>query len=242
MRSYLYLLCLSLGLLIPTVGEAQGAEPFHYKAGKHGNGELKYIDDIPVLILQGTPKEMGEQTGVLVVRQVKPLFNFPRDYFLGECTNEILRTNPKWTKQDAVFKLEIAAAELALWPLVQKKAASLEDNFPEAHRAELKALADAVGKDVVGHYQLVASNGLFDLGHIPQSELARGCSSVIIPPQQSATKGVLFGRNLDFFHFGYLHQYSLLIVYRSNDPKKHSFASAAFPGLVGCFTGMNDAG
>ena len=229
---------MSLGL----VGDAYGAEPFRYKPGEHGKGKFTYVEGIPVLILQGTPEEMGEQIGVLAARQAKPLFKFPRDYFLGECSNEILRANPKWNKQAAAFKLEIGAAELLLWPLVQKKAAKLEGNFPESHRIELKAIADAAGKDVVGHSQLVASNGLFDLGHVPQSELARGCSSLIIPPQLSATKGVLFGRNLDFSHFGYLHQYSLLMVYRSNDCKKRSFASAGFPGLVGCFTGMNDAG
>lgn len=242
MRNLFSLMCFSLGLLIAPTGDVECSEPFRYQVGKHGLGELKYVDCIPVLILQGTPEEMGEQTGVLAVRQAKSLYNFPRDYFLGECTIEILRTNPKWTKQDAQFKLAIMAAELALWPQVQKKAARLEDNFPRAYRSELKAITDAAGKDVVSHHQLVAGNGLFDMGHIPQSELARGCSSVIIPPRLSANMGLLFGRNLDFYHFGYLQQYSLLMAYRSSDPKKHSFVSAGFPGLVGCFTGMNDVG
>ena len=233
------LLCLSFGLLIVTTCKAQGAEPFRYQAGKHGNGELMYVNGIPVLILQGSPEEMGEQTGVLAVRQAKPLFNFPRDYFLGECTNEILRTNPKWTKQGTLFKVALATAERTFWPPLQKKAASLEPNFPKSQLAELDALIKAGQMD---RQHLISANGMFDLGHVPQSELLRGCSSVIIPPKHSRTKGLLFGRNLDFYHFGYLHQYSLLMVYRSNDPKKHSFASAGFPGFVGSFTGMNDAG
>ena len=95
---------------------------------------------------------------------------------------------------------------------------------------------------MVGRGRLVAANGMFDLAHVPPGELLRGCSSVVITPQHSRTKGLLFGRNLDFPHFGYLHRYSLLMVYRSGDPKVHSFASAGFPGFVGCFTGMNDAG
>ena len=242
MRGLFCLLCLSFGFMLRPAGEARGAEPFRYQAGEHGKGKLTYVNGIPVLVLEGSPNEMGEQTGVLAARQAKPLFDFPRDYFLGECGNEILRTNPEWIERDGRFKLAIAAAELALWPQVQKKAAGLEANFPEAHRAELKALADAAGRDVVSHDRLVAANGLFDLGHVPHSELARGCSSAIVPPELSATKGLLFGRNLDFFHFGYLHRYSLLMVYRSNDPRKRAFVSAGFPGLVGCYTGMNDAG
>ncbi len=229
-------------LLLLTAGGLQGAEPFRYKAGEHGKGKLTYVNGVPVLILRGSPKEMGEQTGALAARQAKPLFDFPREYFLGECANEILRTNPTWTKRDARFKLALATAELTLWPHVVKKAASLERNFPEAHRAELKALADAAGKGVTDYARLAAINGLFDLGHVPQGELVRGCSSVIVPPRHSSTKGLLFGRNLDFYHFGYLHHYSLLTVYRSDDPEKHAFASAGFPGFVGCFTGMNDAG
>lgn len=244
MRSSLSLLYLSFGLFVANDSIAQEvkAKPFAYKVGKHGKGELKYVNGIPVLILEGTPEEMGEQMGELAVKQVKPLFNFPLDYFKGEATNEILRTNPTWKKDEFRFKAALTGAELIWWPALQKKATGLEPNFPAAYRKEIKAIAEAAGKEIVTEEKLVSSNGMFDLGHIPQSELARGCSSFIIPPQQSATKGVLFGRNLDFYHFNYLYKYSLLVVYKSNDPKKHSFASAAFPGFVGSFTGMNDAG
>lgn len=247
MRDLMCLVSLSLGVFAPVPGLALGTEPFRYKAGEHKTGrvkgELKDADGIPVLVVQGSPEQMGEQIGVLGVRQAKPLFNFPRDYFREESADSILRANPKWANRDNEFKEAIANAEAVFWPLVQKKAVSLEDNFPDAHRTELRAIADAAGRNGVSYDQLVAGNALFDLEHVSPGELLLGCSSVIIPPKHSKTKGLLFGRNLDFPHFGYLHQYSLLTVYRSNDPKrKHSFASAGFPGFVGCFTGMNDAG
>lgn len=229
-------------IFVPSGHDVLGAEPFRYQVGKHGQGELKYINDIPVLLLAGTPKEMGEQTGVLAARQAKPLYRFPRDYFLGECTTELLRTNPTWTKQSRGFRFALIAAEATLWPAVQKTAARLEKNLTDAHRSELSAIAEAAGMDVVGPFQLTAANGLFDLGHIPQSELLRGCSSLIVPAEYSATKELLFARNLDFPHFGYLHHYSLLTVYRSSDSQKRSFVSAGFPGFAGCVTGMNDAG
>lgn len=133
-----------------------------------------------------------------------------------------------------------AMVEKELWPKFEKVASKLEPNFPKPHLKELEALSKA---GEVDREQLIASNGMFDLGHIPPGELLRGCTSVIIPARHSNTQGLLFGRNLDFSHFGYLYQYSLLTVYKSDDPKKkHSFASAGFPGFVGCFTGMNDAG
>src|SRR4029077_14149014 len=46
-------------------GVAQPAEPFRFPEGKHGKGELKYVNGVPVLVLAGTPEEMGEQMGVL---------------------------------------------------------------------------------------------------------------------------------------------------------------------------------
>lgn len=211
-----------------------GAERFRYRAGEHGKGKLTYVNGVPVLTLEGHPAEVGEQTGVLAVRQAKPLYNFPRDYFRCECTATLRGAFPKL----AAGQIR-AMEEEVLWPKFQKVAAKLEPNFPGAHRAELDALIKAGQLD---RDQLIASNGMFDLGHVPQSELLGGCSSVIIPAEHSATRGPLFGRNLDFSHYGYLHHYSLLMVYRSGDPKRHSFVSAGFPGFVGCFTGMNDAG
>lgn len=130
MRRELYL-CFPFALMLLTASGLRGAEPFRYKVGEHGKGKLAYVSGAPVLILRGSPKELGEQTGVLAVRQAKPLFNFPREYFLGEYANEILRTNPTWTKQDARFKLTLATAELTFWPQVLKGAARprlLDDN------------------------------------------------------------------------------------------------------------------
>lgn len=240
MRTCFCLLC----LFVAPAGAVSAGEPFRYTEGEHDTGqfkgELKYVGKsgdfkgVPVLILEGSPEQMGEQIGALAVRQSKSLYHFPRDYFRRECTTMLREAFPKLAED----KLK-AMEEQVLWPRFQKVAMKLEPNFPKTHLAELDALIKA---GQVNREQLIASNGMFDLGHLPQNELLGGCSSVIIPPQHSATHGVLFGRNLDFSHFGYLHRYSLLMVYRSNDPKKHTFASAGFPGFVGCFTGMNDAG
>lgn len=230
MRSLLWMTCF---LLIAPIAVAQDVKPFRFKANESGQGKLTYFGDIPVLILQGSPEEMGEQAGVLVVSQVGPLLKFPRDNFRYEATLMLRDSFPNMPAKD------IAAMEEKLWPKAQKIALKLVNNFPKSQRDELEAMIKAGMAD---RQQLLAANGIFDLENISPTALLFGCSSLLIPPQQSATGGVLFGRNLDFSHFGYLHQYSLLTVYRSTDKSKRAFVSAGFPGLVGCFTGMNDAG
>ena len=44
---------------------AVGDEPFRYPEAKHGRGELRYVNGVPVLLVQGAPAEIGEQIGAL---------------------------------------------------------------------------------------------------------------------------------------------------------------------------------
>jgi predicted choloylglycine hydrolase len=69
---------------------------------------------------------------------------------------------------------------------------------------------------------------------------AIGCSALIVEGVRSETGQPLFGRNLDFPTSGYLQEYSLVTVYQPTG--KHAFVAVTFPGLVGCLSGMNDAG
>jgi hypothetical protein len=103
--------------------------------------------------------------------------------------------------------------------------------FPESQRRELEALAKASGVDfdtmAFGHI-------MYELSHYP------ACSSLGIEPARSATGATLLGRNLDFPTFGFLDKFSIVVVERPLG--KHAFASITFPGMVGVFSGMNDAG
>jgi predicted choloylglycine hydrolase len=82
--------------------------------------------------------------------------------------------------------------------------------------------------------KIVAGNTLFDIKKMLL------CSALLVEPDRSATGGPLLGRNLDYPSLGWIHEYSLVTVYRPRG--KHSFVSIGFPGLVGCLSGMNDAG
>jgi hypothetical protein len=103
--------------------------------------------------------------------------------------------------------------------------------FPADYKRELEALARGAG---VEREPVIAGNTFFDIKKVI------ACSAVLVTAGRSSTGGPLLARNLDYPSLGYIDQYSLVTVYR---PKgKHAFASVGFPGLVGCVSGMNDAG
>jgi hypothetical protein len=185
---------------------ARAADESRYSDGKSGAGELKHVNGIPVLIVEGTPEDMGKQAGALVGKPLQKLVEFPRDLVKKEGMG-------------------------ALWPVLIATAKGMEPQFPPDHVKELDALA----KEAKVDRDLLLFGNTF-----PDISKAVGCSSLIIGKERSATGEPLFGRNLDYPTMGYLHEYSLVTVYR---PKgKHAFASIGFPGMIGCLSGMNDAG
>lgn len=119
----------------------------------------------------------------------------------------------------------------ASWPLFVRSGEGMVRHFPADYRTEMNAIAKASG---AGTDVLTISNTFFDL----KSTFL--CSALMVEPPRNATGGVLFGRNLDYPSLGYIHEYTLVTVYRPTG--KHAFVSVGFPGLVGVVSGMNDAG
>ena len=66
---------------------------------------------------------------------------------------------------------------------------------------------------------LTFENVVYDLSRFP------ACSTLAVESSHSALGGPLFGRNFDFPSFGFLNNYSLLIVYRPEG--KHAFVSSS---------------
>jgi predicted choloylglycine hydrolase len=207
---YLLLPMLCLTASLP----AQGDEPFRYPEGKHGKGELRYLHGVPVLLVEGTPEEIGEQVAVLAGKAAKRLMNYPRE---------------------AVSHLATPVGMKALWPTIVKEGYRLHQNFPEDYRKELDAMIQASGN---AREPAIVGNTIFDLKYLFLPLL--GCSVLIVEADHSQTGQPLFGRNMDHLGLGYLPRYTLVTVYR---PKgKHAFACVGWPGMVGVISGMNDAG
>ncbi len=189
---------------IPAV--ARSDEPFRYPEAKHGKGELKYRNGVPVLTVEGTPEEIGEQVAVLAAKPAERLFRYPK---------EVLKE----------IKAEFA------YPLLTRTGKLMLPQFPDDYRKELDAFVKAgFDRDL-----LIVANTMFDIQKL------FACSSLVVDPDRSATKGSLLARNLDFVTLGYLQDYSLVTVYRPAG-KKHAFVSVGFPGIIGCLSGMNETG
>jgi len=204
-RRHNVLLSMALLALGLSAGLARG-EPGRFPEKQVDGASLAYVNEVPVLTIQGSPKEMGSQLASLVGPATEKLMDYPRQTFARNGNKDT------WAR--------LIEAARALWP-----------NIPARHREEINTVVRLAGVD---RDALLAGNVMMDIYR------GLGCSSLVVEPSRSATGGPLFGRNLDFFSNGYLHQYTLLTVYR---PKgKHAFASVGFAGLFGCLSGMNDAG
>ena len=55
-------------LLIALASSASADGPFRYPEARHGGGELKYVGNIPVLTVIGSPEEIGDQLGALALK------------------------------------------------------------------------------------------------------------------------------------------------------------------------------
>lgn len=109
-----------LALLI--LGSSRADEPKSFPPAKHKGGELKYIDKVPVLTLRGKPAEMGEQFGILAIRNAPDLTALHQQ-FLKDSGQE------------------------SRYPIIVTMARAMKDNFPKNHLAEMEAAALASDRD-----------------------------------------------------------------------------------------------
>jgi isopenicillin-N N-acyltransferase-like protein len=118
---------------------ARADKPFRYPEGKHGKGELKYVKNVPVLTVEGTPEEIGAQIGALAGKPLKP-------------------------KADTIKKelLKLIRLEGA-WTFLVKSCNGLLKKFPEDYRKEIDAVAKASGID---RDLIVVANTFPDLAKI----------------------------------------------------------------------------
>lgn len=211
LRPRLFLLALVLaGLTAPV----QSAEPFRYPEGKHGKGELRFLNGFAVLTVEGTPEEIGEQVAVLAGKPAERLLSFPREL---------------------LARMVTAPGAKALWPILSKQGNALVPNFPPDHRRELEAFIKTAGID---REAIVAANTVFDLKYLVMPLIH--CSALVVESDRSRTSQPIFGRNMDYNALGYLHAYGLITVYRQKG--KHTFAAIGWPGTVGVVSGINDKG
>lgn len=114
---------------------ARAEEPKRFPAATHKGGELKYVGKVPVLVVKGTPAEMGEQFGTLAVANA-----------------------PGLTKLHEQFLSDMGLT--GSYRFIEAVARKLKPNFPAHHAAELEAAAKASGR---GEGLLLFANTVADL-------------------------------------------------------------------------------
>lgn len=131
-------LCLSLFLVASPNAWAQDPaahESFRYTEAKHAAGSLTYHGKIPVLIVEGTPEEIGAQIGQLQLNHVVTLQKLLEDYVRFRGWQEI-------------------------YPYLLRAGGLLELNFPKNHRQEFAA---ATKQTKVNRDLLTLVNTAFDV-------------------------------------------------------------------------------
>lgn len=171
----------------------------------HAGGNLRHVHGVPVVTVAGTPEQMGEQFGVLAIKNAPALDKLFED-FLKDAG---IRNNG----------FAVLAAKRFV-PAV-----------PSHLRAEIEAAAKSSGRDVdLGYF----ANTIYDLS------TGMGCSTVVVEPGRSRTGGPLFGRNFDWLPTQGIMEHTLLAAFKPAG--KRAFVTVTVTPIVGCISGMNDAG
>ncbi|HEX4147053.1 MAG TPA: C45 family peptidase [Pirellulales bacterium] len=131
-------LVLLLSVWLGMAALAAAREPLEFEPGRHGNGSLEMVGNVPLVIVRGTPEQMGEQLGALTAG---PLADIA-------------------ARQEAI----VAGFGLpAQSPLLLGFGAALATRVPASHLAELKAVAKSSG---VSYDFLLLGNVVYDVAKI----------------------------------------------------------------------------
>ena len=112
LRSLVPRLIFFLAILGAILGalRAQAAEPFMFREGRHKQGELKYINGLPVLIVRGTPAEIGEQEAVLTAQVAQDVMAYPKEVLslIGREDSWLVGCRDHAAQQDLAARLQQA--------------------------------------------------------------------------------------------------------------------------------------
>lgn len=129
-------LVMFIAIVLPSLSSRTLAgDTFRYPEGRHGRGELRYFENVPVLVVRGSHAEMGEQIGVLALKPAAKVMELVNGFADRQIPNNMR-------------------------PIADFAMQALYGNFPAEYREELEAMAKAAGVD---KKTLVMANTIIDL-------------------------------------------------------------------------------
>jgi isopenicillin-N N-acyltransferase like protein len=125
-------LIVCLWAMAATAAQQPAERPF--VEGRYERGELKYINDLPVLTVEGTPEQIGRQKAALTGDVAKSLMTYPKSLL------------KHFGREDQ-------------WPKIVEMGKLLVPQIPADHREELRAFAEKSG---ISGEQGIVANTLVD--------------------------------------------------------------------------------
>ena len=185
-------------------------------------GKLDNVNGINVLVLEGSPYDMGFEQGTLLKTEINKVY---KQYLYKKVFEE-------WTKQIAILGKGGAKAYSDPRGAMIDHSNKMEPFIPDEFKQEMHGLADGAG--------LKYEDVLILSSHVDYFAIL--CSTFVARGTMTADGTLIEGRNLDWAKGGLkdLDPLTTLIVRKPD--KGHAFASVIYPGIVGDLTAINDAG
>ena len=175
------------------------------------------IPDFAPAEVEGGKLEVHEGTPLLRMRGTPYECGYQHGRLLGEHVRILFDRYLKLFAGNFRYDLDLAR--------------TMERYIPQKYVDEMRGLAE--GADIPYDVVLV-STCFLDIHKVA------ACSTFVVHDASSKSGEIMMGRNLDFPALGVAHRVNLVSVYESKDAPP--FASVAWPGFLGCLSGMNARG
>lgn len=199
-------------------------------------GELAFIEGKPVLRVWGTHYEMGYAHGYLLADEVYAMLE---EYMLGRLLDRQnywrTRNLLNWyTRIPRVYRQEMQGVHDGMLDALGKEglySEAIDDYFEPVDLLAFNMIPEI--------FRLYFNTEGFS-GRRPEL-----CSSISGWGEGTADGNLIFARNLDFGEPGDLLEASTLVIayqHTESTTREKDWVSIAWPGYLGCLTGMNENG
>ena len=197
-------------------------------------GELTTVNGKPVLRVWGSHYDMGYAHGYLLADEVVEILE---DYMLGTLLDvpsygKTRRMLTNYTRIPLVYRIEIQGVYNGMLARLGRSGL-----YSQTLNRIFKPV-DLIAWNMIAEiFRLYFDTSVFS----KDSNIA--CSSISGWGEGTGDGNLIFARNLDFGTPGdLLEKSSLIIAYQPSGCLKSDWVSVAWPGYVGCITGMNEEG
>lgn len=173
------------------------------------------------LFVSGDPLEIGQKTGVLT----KELYEFQEQSFMNLITDFI----PSEKRRKFLFKV-LKFYNRKLHHYINNEYKAQIYGLSESSGNQYDSLMDKYNRNLFLH-------GAHDIGHAMNDLMLVGCSSLAVWDNKSEDKGLLIGRNFDFYANDDFAKNKIISFVKPD--RGFPYMSVTWGGMIGVSSGMN---